>query len=375
MNKKEKNTLFERRVEGSTLFIDLSGEWHLKQDTWKSFDTSIPEGITGIALSSEQLVAWDSSLLAFLLRWHDLAKEKNIGFDGTKLSAQIQKIIEIARSVKPRIDPENHPKRASLFYRIGVTSHSFVDSIIGFLAFIGECILSVCRFLTGTSQIRWADLWEALHNAGGRAIPIITLINFMVGLIIAFLGSVVLSRFGANIYVSYLIGFGILREMSSIITGVVMAGRTGAAFAAQIGSMKASEELDALETSGISVMDFVVLPRLLSLIITIPLLTVLANVVGIAGGVLIAATTMDISVEQFMERMRSAVEMSDFFLGIVKAFVFGIIVSLSGCLRGLQSGRSADAVGLAATSAVVTAITYIIIANAIIDGICSIMNI
>lgn len=375
MNQLESKNLIERHIDGNSLLIRLKGNWILRHEMWKEFDMELPKNVSTISFFSDDLESWDSSLLTYLLRWHDLSKEKAIEFKTEGLSSQLQKIIEIARSVTRKHDQKPVPKYTSLFYQVGVTSHSIIMSIFSFTCFLGECLMSLLRFVTGRSQMRWDDFWDALHNAGGRAIPIIVLINFMVGLIIAFLGSVVLARFGANIYVSYLIGFGILREMSSIITGVVMAGRTGAAFAAQIGSMKASEELDALETSGISVMDFVVLPRLLSLIITIPLLTVLANVVGIMGGVLVALSIMDISMEQFLDRMRSAIQLSDFLLGIVKALIFGIIVSLSGCLRGLQSGRSADAVGLAATSAVVTSITFIIVANAIIDCLCSVFGI
>lgn len=207
------------------------------------------------------------------------------------------------------------------------------------------------------------------------ALLIVTLISFLVGLIIAFLGAVVLRPFGAGYFVSYLVGYGMLREMGALMTGIIIAGRTGAAFAAELGSMKITEEIDALKTLGLSPIDHLVLPRVLGLFLMMPLLTIYANFVGIMGGMIVSITLLELSAAQFIGGLLTPVTLSDGLLGVFKGSVFGLIIGLSGCLRGLQTGNDAGAVGRAATSAVVTAITLIILANAIIDWLAVLLNV
>jgi phospholipid/cholesterol/gamma-HCH transport system permease protein len=181
--------------------------------------------------------------------------------------------------------------------------------------------------------------------------------------------------FGAQIYVANLVGVGMAREMGAMMTGIIMAGRTGAAFAAQIGTMQVNEEIDALQTMGISPMDFLVMPRMIALIVMMPLLCLYANLMGILGGMFVGMTMLDISFAQYLEQTRSAIDMTDFSLGLVKSVVFGIIVAMSGCLRGIQCGRSSTAVGNAATSAVVTGIVLIVIFDSLLTVIYSILGI
>jgi phospholipid/cholesterol/gamma-HCH transport system permease protein len=187
-----------------------------------------------------------------------------------------------------------------------------------------------------------------------------------VGLILAFVGAVQLKLFGAQIYVADLVGIGMAREMGAMMTAIVMAGRTGAAFAAQLGTMVVNEEIDALKTLGIAPMEFLVLPRMLALVLMLPLLCLYANLMGILGGGLIGVGLLDISPMAYLNQTRAALNLTQFVVGLVKAGVFGVLVALSGCLRGMQSGRSASAVGEAATSAVVTAIVSIIVSDAIL---------
>jgi phospholipid/cholesterol/gamma-HCH transport system permease protein len=191
----------------------------------------------------------------------------------------------------------------------------------------------------------------------------VTLIAVLVGMILAFVGAVQLSRFGAQIYVADLVAIAMVREMGCIMTGIIMAGRTGSGFAAEIGTMRVTQEIDALETLGIPPMDFLVLPRVLALSLMMPLLTVYANVLGIAGGALVSVGMLDLSVVQYVTEANGAVTLSSYATGIGKSAVFGVLVALSGCLRGMQSGRSSSAVGEAATSAVVTGIVLIIVAD------------
>jgi phospholipid/cholesterol/gamma-HCH transport system permease protein len=185
----------------------------------------------------------------------------------------------------------------------------------------------------------------------------------------------VLKRFGAGYYVSYLVGYGMLREMGALMTGIIMAGRTGAAFAAELGSMKITEEIDAYSTLGISPIERLVLPRMLGLFVMMPLLAVYANFIGIAGGMLVAVTMLDLSPTQFMGGLLSVVTLSDGLLGVVKAGAFGLIIGLAGCMKGLQTGPDAGAVGRSATSAVVLGITLIIAANAMFDWLAAVLQI
>jgi len=223
--------------------------------------------------------------------------------------------------------------------------------------------------------MQWRAFWVVVQANGSGALPIVTLIALLVGVIIAFLGAVVLQRFGAGYYVSYLVGYGMLREMGALMTGIIIAGRTGAGFAAELGSMKITEELDAYATLGISPVDHLVLPRMLGLFVMMPLLVIYADLVGVLGGLFVAVVQIDLSTTQFFIGMLSVVELSDALLGLFKATVYGAIVGFAGCMHGLRTGSDASAVGRSATSAVVLGITLIIVANAVIDWLAALWKI
>jgi phospholipid/cholesterol/gamma-HCH transport system permease protein len=206
-------------------------------------------------------------------------------------------------------------------------------------------------------------------------VPIVSLISFLIGLILAFVGVLELALFGAEVYVADLVGIAMVREMGAIMTGIIMAGRTGAAYAAQLGTMQVNEEIDALETLAIPPMEFLVLPRMLALTLMMPFLVLYAGLMGILGGALVAVGMYDINIIVYLDRTKAAIGLNDLFIGLFMGVVFGILVALSGCLRGMQCGRSASAVGDAATSAVVTGIVAIIIATALITVVCSILGI
>jgi phospholipid/cholesterol/gamma-HCH transport system permease protein len=234
------------------------------------------------------------------------------------------------------------------------------------LAFIGEAFLALGKLLRGKARFRRSDLILLIQECGAQALPIVSLVSVLVGLILAFVGAVQLRLFGAQIYVADLVGIGMAREMGAMMTAIVMAGRTGAAFAAQLGTMEVNEEIDALKTLGISPMEFLVLPRMLALVLMMPLLCLYADLMGILGGGLIGVGMLNLSPAQYYQETVSAVNLTQFALGLIKAGVFGVLVALSGCLRGMQCGRSASAVGEAATSSVVTAIVSIIVSDALL---------
>ncbi len=243
------------------------------------------------------------------------------------------------------------------------------------VAFLGEAFLAFIQLLRGRARFRRSDLVLIIQECGAQALPIVSLISALVGLILAFVGAVQLLMFGAQIYVANLVGIAIVRVMGPIMTGIIMAGRTGAAFAAELGTMQVNEEVDALRTLGISPMEFLVLPRMLALALMMPLLCLYADLIGILGGLLVGVSMLDLDAVVYFNQTREAVSLKHFWIGLFHSVVFGVLVALAGCLRGMQCGRSASAVGQAATSAVVTGIVSIIVATAIITFICNILGI
>jgi phospholipid/cholesterol/gamma-HCH transport system permease protein len=214
-----------------------------------------------------------------------------------------------------------------------------------------------------------------LEECGAQALPIVSLISVLVGLILAFVSAIELQMFGAQIFVADVVGIGMVRIMGAIMAGIIMAGRTGAAFAAQIGTMQVNEEIDALQTLGIPPMEFLVLPRMVALIVMMPLLCLYADVMGIVGGIVVGTAMLDISLTEYLDRTREAVKMTYLWIGLFHSIVFGVLVAMAGCLRGMQCGRSASAVGEAATSAVVTSIVAIVAATAVITFACELLGI
>jgi phospholipid/cholesterol/gamma-HCH transport system permease protein len=243
------------------------------------------------------------------------------------------------------------------------------------LAFIGEASVAFTKLFVGKAQFRPSDLLLTMQECGAQALPIVSLISILVGLILAFIGAVQLKIFGAQIYVASLVGIGMVRALAAIMTGVIMAGRTGASFAAQLGTMQVNEEIDSLKTLGISPMEFLVLPRMLALFLMMPLLSLYADLMGILGGLIIGVSMLDLNFMEYYNKTRESVLLKDFWVGLFSAAVFGVLVALASCLRGMQSGRSAQAVGEATTSAVVTSIVSIVVAMAVITVVCNMLNI
>lgn len=332
-------------------------------------------GVEEAAVEASAVGRWDSTLMAFLVRLEDRSKEFGIQVPRERLPENIRALLELSEAVPEQEASSDARQSWSIVRRVGEKAIELGCDCGQFATFVGQIVLSLGRLVRGKAQMRMRDFWVALEDVSISALPIVSLISFLVGLIIAFLGAVVLRQFGASYYVSYLMGYGMLREMGAVMTSIIMAGRTGAAFAAEIGSMKASEEIDALKTLGISPIDYLVLPRTMALSLAMPVLTVYSYYVGIFGGLLISVSMLDVPSNQFFDGLREVVGLNDFFLGVFKGGTFGVIIALAGCLRGIQSGANADAVGRATTSAVVTAITLIIFANAVIDWAAAMFNI
>jgi phospholipid/cholesterol/gamma-HCH transport system permease protein len=365
----------DARAEGGTVVVTLAGEWQLEAASPRFTDVlDLSSETQEVGFDSGALGSWDSSLLIFLLQARDECEAQDTRFDTSGLPARVTRLLELARAVPDRV-PEPSAAPVTRVERLGAAGLSAWDATMTAVTFTGEVTASVIGLLLGRTRLRWREFWVVVQSNSSGALGIVTLIALLIGVIIAFLGVVVLKRFGAGYYVSYLVGYGMLREMGALMTGIIMAGRTGAAFAAELGSMKITEEIDAYTTLGVSPIDHLVLPRMLGLFVMMPLLVIYANFVGIAGGMLVAVMLLDLSPTQFIGGLLSAVTLSDGLLGVFKAGVFGVIVGLSGCMKGMQTGSDAGAVGRSATNAVVMGITLIIVANAVIDWLAALLQV
>jgi len=332
-------------------------------------------GIKQISFDSTAMSSWDSALLTFLVRVTAIADKNTIQVDQSGLPEGVQKLLHLTSAVPARQGARRADGKASFLARIGNQGMAVADTATEALAFLGEAALSLARLLRGKAQFRGSDLWLTVQQTGAQALGIVALISFLVGVILAYIGAAQLVNFGATMYVADLVGIGMARAMGAMMTGIIMAGRTGAAFAAQLGTMQVNEEIDALETLGISAMDFLVLPRMLALILMMPLLTLYADLFGILGGLFVSVTTFDIGVIEYLHRTQEAVKIRHVMVGLTEASVYGVLVAVAGCYQGIKCGRSSSAVGAAATSAVVSGILLIVIATAFLTVIFNVLGI
>ncbi|RMH06719.1 MAG: MlaE family lipid ABC transporter permease subunit [Nitrospirae bacterium] len=365
--------------EPPTLIVHLSGQWTLYDSLPTIHDVErqlerMPS-LQRVAFDAQHLAQWDSSLLAFLLKVQELCRTRELTVDLTGLPHGIQRLIALATAVPERSSPKRVQPRESWIAAIGTLVLSILDRAQHLLQFLGEVMFALGRFVRGQARFRRADLALLVQDCGAQALPIVTLISFLVGLILAFVGAVQLRQFGAQIYIANLVGLGMAREMGAMMTAVIMAGRTGSAFAAQLGSMHVNQEIDAFRTMGIAPMEFLVLPRILALTLMMPLLCLYADLVGILGGAFVGVTMLDLGGLQYFQQTRQALTLTDFFGGLFKSLVFGVVVALIGCLQGLRCGNSSAAVGMAATSAVVLSIVVIVICDALLTVLYDILGI
>ena len=367
------------RPTDDTLAVRLEGTWTVEEGLPSAAEVARQvesnPGIRRITFDTQSLTDWDSSLLTFLIRVKDQCSQGTAVLDEAGLPPGARRLLALASEVPERQGARKEEVREGFFARVGKSALATHESAREMLTFVGEATLAFLKFLAGKASFRRSDLTLLMQECGFQALPIVSLISLLVGMILGFLGAIQLRMFGAEIYVADLVGIGMVRMMSPIMTGIIMAGRTGAAFAAQLGSMQANEEIDALKTLGVSPMEFLVIPRMVALILMMPLLCVYADLVGIVGGLIVGVGMMDISFPEYVTQTRGAVTLTHFWIGIFQSIVFGVLVALAGCLRGMQCGRSASAVGDATTSAVVTGIVAIIVATAIITFVCNILGV
>lgn len=316
-----------------------------------------------------ELERWDSSLVLFLGEVRRQCEKRGWELAAQGLPAGIPPaLVQVHRSAA------RHHGAWAWLADVGVATRKFVDDSLDYARFVGNCTIASVNLLRSPARFRWGDCFAQMQLCGAQGLPIVGLISFLVGVIMAYQSAVLLRQFGADIYVADLIGLGVVREMGPMMAAVVLAGRTGAAFAAEIGNMKANEEIDALETLGMNPVQFLVLPRLVALQLMMPLLTLYANALGVLGGMLIAWGLLDLPPVTYWIETKSVLDLSDLASGLIKSMAFGGLIGFAGCLRGLQADRSASGVGKAATSAVVTAILCIILADAVFAVIFNILG-
>ena len=249
--------------------------------------------------------------------------------------------------------------------RLGMGAAAMFEQSVALLAFIGECAAAFAGWLAHPARIRWRPILFNIRSAGFDALPIVGLLAFLLGIVVAYQGADQLRQYGANIFVADLVGLSMLREFAPLITAIIIAGRSGSAYAAQIGAMSVSEEIDAMRTLGIAPLDMLVLPKIIALVIVLPLLTVFADVLGVFGGMLMARAQLDVGFPEFLDRFTKAVSVTAYLIGICKAPVFAGIIAVVGCFQGFRAKGGADSVGRQTTRSVVQAIFLVIVADAL----------
>jgi phospholipid/cholesterol/gamma-HCH transport system permease protein len=350
------------RASDGSLRVQLSGDWELRGQvpSTSSVEQEISAHPPRVTFDAAGLGKWDSSLLTSLVRILDACRAQQVRADRDGLPSGVQRLLALAEAVPEKKGARRDTTRAPLLARIGAEAVRLGKEAHRILDFLGHATLALGRLMRGRATFRWSDLMLIIEHSGADALPIVSLISFLVGVILAFVGAVQLAQFGASIYVADLVGIAMVREMGAMMTAIVMAGRTGAAFAAEIGTMTVNREIDALTTMDVDPMEFLVLPRMIALSLMMPLLCLYSDLMGILGGAVIGASMLDLSWTTYYQETVSALTLTQVAGGVFKATVYGALVAIAGCLRGMECGPSASDVGEATTSAVVTSIVLVI---------------
>lgn len=352
--------------EGDVLNVDLSGRWSLEDGGRPAWGE--PPGGRGarrVVVVDRGISRWDSSLVLYLLDAGLWCASSGAELLVGALPEELQDLARQAQAAAAAA-PAPAPARPAVFVRLGLAAEKLLSDSRAAAGFVGECAFGLAGALRRPRTLRLNDWLLHVQQAGAEGLPIIGLVSFLVGTIISFQTALQLRRFGAEIFIVNLVDLSVAREMGAVMVAVVLAGRTAAAYAAELGSMAAGEELDALTTAGISPVDFLVVPRLLALAFVTPLLTLYADALAILGGAAVASGMLRMPLFTFYYASRQALAWSDVRMGLVKSAAFGLIVGVCGCLRGMSAERDTAGVGRAATSAVVTGILWVVIADAVL---------
>jgi phospholipid/cholesterol/gamma-HCH transport system permease protein len=354
--------------EGGVLRVRLSGRWALGADQPQAsaLEAALRAApVERVVFEPAGLEAWDSALVSFLLAASAAASERGAAVDASALPDGARRLLDLSRAVPPRVAPAGAPADDAVTARVGVAALRAGRTAADALEFVGETVVALWAFLRGRARFRRVDLMHAFEASGVAALGIVALINFLIGAVLAFVGAVQLQQFGAAIYVAHLVAIGVTRELSSLMTGIVMAGRTGASFAAVLGTMTVNEEVDALRTMALQPTQFLVVPRVLATALMMPALVAYADVMGILGGAFVGVTGLGLGAVEYLQATQSALPLRHVLIGLGKSVAFGVVVALTGCYYGIRCGRSAAAVGDATTRAVVVGIVLVVVVDAV----------
>ncbi len=363
-----------------TLLLTLTGDW--RSDGALPGISTVREELTKpeskgkkVEFDTAGMVGWGSRFVTLVAKCHELCEVAGVVFVADSLPEGVRRLMKLSEAVAEKKDARRETTKPPLLQFLGEGGMRVWSGAVEMLEFLGEEVIALGNLLRGRAQFRWSDAWLAMQECGPQALGIVALINFLVGLIIAFVGAVGLQQFGATIYVADMVAVGTTREMGCLMTGIILCGRTGAAFAAQLGTMKVNEEINAFKAFGISPNEFLVLPRMIALVLMMPLLCVFADFIGMFGGFVVSTFMLHIAPMEYIHRSLAAVTLRSFLLGVGKGSFFGFLVAFTGCLRGMQCGSNAAAVGEATTKAVVAGITAIIASDGIFAVICNALHI
>ncbi|WP_347986507.1 ABC transporter permease [Methylomonas sp. AM2-LC] len=356
-------------VKENNLEAAFVGDWVMRahipasQAVYTQLDNA--SAIKCLVFSTVKLGQWDSLLMTELIRLINHCAKLHISVDTSTLPAGIQGLLSLVYAVPERTDTKHQNEQKQFLVSFGNLALRGAKDAQSIMLFMGELALSFLAWIRGKAHFRLQDFWLYIMQCGPAALPIITLISVLIGMILAFVGAVQLALFGAEIYIADMVGLGMSRDMGGLMAAIIMTGRSSSTFAAELGSMQVNSEIDALKTMGFQPMTFLVLPRMLALTLMLPMLCLYADFMGIAGGAMVTISFFDTPLVQYLDRTMAAVHLKDIAMGVVKCSVYGLLIAMAGCLRGMQCGRSASAVGETTTSAVVTGIVFIVIADAI----------
>ena len=364
------------QIDSDDIVLRISGDWKLGEPHPLSSDVlaEIPPTAKRLSFKADALGTYDSSLIGLVLKVSSVFHSRGAEVDFKTLPEGIDSMLYLATAVASAKTKKNIPY-TNFVNLVGTRTIDMISSLKRYITFFGDITIALFKLLLARARLRKIDVLSIVQKSGPEALPIVALISFLVGLILAFVGSIQLAKYGSEIFVADLVGIAMVREMGAMMVGIVMSGRTGAAFAAELGSMKVNEEISAFKTFGISPIEFLVLPRIIALVCMFPLLTVFADAIGMLGGLVIGVGMFDISYEQYINRTLAALNIVQISTGVGKSVIYGIIVACIGCRMGLACENSSSGVGRATTSSVVQSITWIIVADAVFAVIFTIFDI
>ncbi len=365
MNENKNRIDLIKEDKGLTILLNGSLIISNAQNYYSEIDKIKLKGVELAVIDFSNVINYDTFIYMLIQKIEQLCDAQSIKTERIGISEEMQKFFTVLDS-RQTLDEEILEPELPIISQIttvGIGFIKFINDSILFISFIGELFIKFFVLLIKPKSIRWEDFPFFFMRAGVSAIFIVLLIVFLIGIITGYQGAMQLKEFGADIYIADLVGISITRELSPLMAAIIVGGRSGSAFAAEIGTMKVSEEIDALKSMGFDIIGFIVMPRVLAVMIAMPLLVLLADIAGIVGGLIAAISTLDISIVSYLNQLQKALNYAHIFTGVGKSIIFGFIIASVGCFRGLQVSGGAESVGKYTTASVVMSILLIIIAD------------